>query len=74
MSLFKQEFFSICVSEEKKTKVKVLMSDKYKEKRHMLSLFLTQLNTYIHFNWNLFTNETEKIMFTAAYLKSDALN
>ena len=74
MSLSEWESSSACVSEEKKAKVKISMSDKYKGKRHMLSLFLTQLNTYIHFNWDLFSSKTEKIMFTVTYLKSDALN
>ena len=50
MSLSEQEFFSACASEEKRAKVKISISDKYKEKRHMLSLFLTQMNTYIQFN------------------------
>ena len=74
MSLSEWEFFSVRVSEEKKAKIKISMSDKYKEKRCMLSLFLTQLNTYIYFNWDLFSSEAEKIMFTTAYLRSNMLN
>ena len=74
MSLSEWESSSACVSGEKKAKVKISMSDKYKGKRLMLSLFSTQLNTYIHFNWDLFSSKTEKIMFTVTYLKSDALN
>ena len=74
MSLSEQEFSNVCASKAKKAKVKILTSDKFKEKRHMLSLFLTQMNTYIRFNWDLFKSETEKVMFAAAYLKSDTLN
>ena len=40
----------------------------------MLSSFLTQVNTYIQFNSEIFNTETEKIIFTAAYLHSDILN
>ena len=62
------------MSEEKKTKIKILISDKYKEKRHIFNLFLIQINTYIRFNWELFKSKTEKIIFAVTYLRSDALN
>ena len=51
------------------------MSDKYSEKRHLLSSFLIQVETYIQFNRKMFNTETEKVIFTAAaHLQSDTLN
>ena len=58
----------------KKAKVKISLPDKYSEKRHLLSLFLTQIKIYIQFNREIFNTETEKVIFTAAYLQSDTLN
>ena len=40
----------------------------------MLSSFLTQVDTYIQFNIEMFNTEAEKVIFAAAYLHSDALN
>ena len=69
-----REIFSDWDTDTRKIKVKISISDKFLKKRHMLSSFLTQLNTYIQFNWELFTTETEKIIFITVYLQSDALN
>ena len=69
-----REIFSDWDTDTRKIKVKISISDKFLKNRHMLSSFLTQLNTYIQFNWELFTTETEKIIFITVYLQSDALN
>ena len=69
-----QESFSVRDTDAKKIKVKISMSDKFLRERYMLSSFLTQLNTYIQFNWELFSTETEKIIFITAYLQLNTLN
>ena len=73
MSVTAHEIFS-AQSTSKGIKVKILLSDKFLRERYMLSSFLTQINTYIQFNIEMFNTEAEKIMFTAAYLYSDTLN
>ena len=52
----------------KEIKIKISLSDKYAEKRYLLSSFLTQIKTYIRFNCKIFNSETEKIMFTVMHL------
>ena len=55
-------------------KVKILLSDKFLKKRHILSSFLTQIDIYIQFNNEIFSTKAEKVIFTAVYLHSDTLN
>ena len=62
------------VSLTSEIKIKISSSDKFLGKQRMLSLFLTQLDTYIHLNYIMFRKEADKMLYVSFYLRSDALN
>ena len=74
MSVMRHKILSAWDTKIRETKVKISLSDKYSEERWLLSSFLTQIETYIQFNREIFNSEAEKIMFTAVHLQSDTLN
>ena len=74
MSVTEWETFSAQSITIKEVKVKISLSDKFLEKRCMLSSFLTQINTYIQFNSEIFNSKAEKIMFITAHLCLNTLN
>ena len=62
------------VSLTSEMKIKISSPDKFLRKQRILSLFLTQLDTYIHLNHIMFRKEADKVLYASSYLRSDALN